>query len=359
MRNLNRVFKNPFSTASNEKLERQILKFLRKKLNPIEIFEKIKNSSDFEQISRFLYNSGLDKTLLNFSVQRLEKKKPIAWPYVLRLFMKYKVTPSTKLEKLLFHHWLKNRKNQSIALFACKEWGDVSPEFQQLREVYIQELEEKNLSEERDLLEQLEFVQAQKLIREEEEIVTKLLLINSKNREYQKLREELEEKKAILTIEDQKKFTGKTDVLGGYVSPAFRVEKHPLKEDWSGAASFIARKNPKHTKDLAVFLYFCHWPDKALAVLETHISQLSDYWFYLDWILETKQYTKGLELINHLFVEVKESESFFLPLTYIKSQILYALGKKSEAVAYLTTIAQVKPDYKSAQYFLDKWLKRI
>ena len=357
MKDITKIFKNPFSAApADQRLERKILRFFRKDTNPQQIFEKIKNSSDFEQVSRFLYNSGLDKTLLNFSVQRLEKNKPVAWPYILGLFIKYKIVPHQNLVKVLFHHWLKNKENQSEALFSCEEWEDISLEFQQLRVVYIQELEEKNLSEENDLLEQLAFVQAQNLIKEEEEIIIKLLLISTENKQYKKLQEELEEKKALLTIQEQKKFVDKTDRLEEYGSS---FKKSSLKAEWFDAISQTAKQNPQWTKNLSLFLYFCECPDKALDLLKTHISELSDYWFYLDWAIETKQYTQGLELINRLFTEVKESASYFLPLIYIKSQILYALGKKSEAIEYLTAISQVQPDYKSTQYFLDKWLKNI
>lgn len=359
MKDVTKFFKNPFSGSTSGKLEKQILGFLKKDLKPNEIFEKIKNNSDFEQVSRFLYNSGLDKTLFDFSIKRLEKQKPIAWAYIIKLFIKYKIKPGEELKRLLFHHWLKNKESQSLALFSCGEWGDASPEFQQLRAVYIQELEEKNLSEENDLLEQLEFVQVQKLIKEEEEIIIKLLLIDPNNSKYKRLQKELEEKKAILTIEDQKRAVDRVDGLEDDNSPISIVEKHPLKENWFQTISFVAEKNPEHTKNLALFLYFCNWPDKALNILETHVNKISDYWFYLDWILETKQYTKGLELINHLFLEMKESAEFVLPLVYIKSKMLYALGKKSEAIEYLTTISQVKPDYKSTQYLLDKWLNKI
>ena len=355
MKDVTKVFKNPFSSATNEKLEKKILRFLKTNVKPKQIFEKIKNSSDVEQVSRFLYNAGLDKTLLDFSAKRLEKKKSIAWPYVLKLFIKYKITPKTKLEKLLFHYWLKNEKNQTPALFSCKEWGDISSEFQQLRLVYIQELEEKNLSEENDLLEQLEFVQAQKLIKEEEEIITKLLLISPENENYKTLQTDLEEKKALLTIQEQKKLIDKVDRLEDYVS-FFSAEERFFKEDWFQTVDRAAKENPKYTKNLALFLYFCHCPNKALDILEMHIREISDYWFYLDWTLETKQYTKGLELINHLFLELENEAAFFLPLIYIKSQILYALGKKTEAIEYLTAVSQVQPDYKSTQYLLDKWL---
>lgn len=352
MKEATKILKNFFIPSSERRLERRIPTLLRKNLSPEEVFEKIKNHSEVNQVSCFLYNAGMDKTLLNFSINRLQRKKSVAWPYILKIFIKYKIIPKADLGKMIFSQWLTKKENHSDSLFACEEWASAFPEFQQLRSVYLQELEESNVSEENELLEQLAFVQAQNLIKEEEEIITKLLFINPENSQYKKARQELEEKKALQTIQEQKKWISKPDRLETYApSP----EKPKLKEDWMKAISQTAKENPERTKNLSLFLYFCNAPDKALDMLSTHIGHISDYWFYLDWALETKQYTKGLELINHLFIEVKEGGMFFLPLIYIKSQMLYALGKKREALEYLTAISQVQPDYKSVQYLLEKW----
>ena len=358
LKELNKFFKKPLVKAVNEKMEKKISSLLKKNFNPEQIFKKIKNDSDVEQISRFLYISGLDQTLLDFSAKKLEKHKPISWAYILKIFIKHKITVSKNLERLLFHHWIKNTKNQSSPLFACVEWGELSSEFQQMRTVYLQELEEQNLSEERDLLEQLAFVQAQGLIREEEEIIAKLLIIHPENSEYKKFQKDLDEKKALLTLQEQKKRSIKTDQLEDFKASLFS-KKNLLNKNWLKKISLRAKQHPKETKNLALFLYFCHCPDKALDLLSAYVSKSSDYWFYLEWALETHQYTRGLELINRLFSEFKYDESSFLPLIYIKSQILYGLGKKTLAIEYLTSISQVHPDYKSTQYLLDKWSKNI
>ena len=347
---------NPFSNPVGEKLEKKILTLLRKDLTPKEIFGKIKDSSDINQVSRFLYNSVLDKTLLEFSINRLERNKPVSWPYLLKLFEKYQIKPSKKLEQILFHYFLKHKKNQSPALFACKSWGDISSDFQNLYSVYIQELEEEAVSEEKDLLEKLEFAQAQNLIKEEEEIIGKLLLINPHSVQYKKLQKKLEEKKASNLIEEEKKWDSLKNQVESYIFYSSPEEKN-LKETWFQSASSVIEKDRKHTKNLSLFFSFCGWPDTALKVLDTQVSQISDYWFYLDWIFETKEYARGLELINRLFEETKESESFFLPLFYIKSQLLYALGRKKEAIEYFTAISQVQPNYRNVEYLLAKWMK--
>ena len=328
---------------------------MRKDFGPKEIFEKIKDSSDVDQVSRFLHNSALDKTLLEFSLNRLKRNKPVSWPYLLKLFSKYQIKPSKKLEQILFHHFLKHKENQSPSLFACQSWGEFSSDFQSLRLVYIQELEEEAVSEEKELLEKLEFAQVQNLLTEEEAIIKKLQQIDPHSVKYKKLQKKTEEKKALNLIEEEKRWKSLRKETDSYIFYSSKEEKN-LKKAWLQSAHSLIGKEQKHHKNLSLFFSFCGWPDAALKILDMQVCQISDYWFYLDWIFETREYTRGIELINRLFEDTKESESFFLPLIYIKSQLLYALGRKKEAIEYFTAISQVQPNYRNVEYLLTKWM---
>ena len=358
LKDQNKQIEDLWFKRKDEQSEGQIVVFLKEGFSPKEIFEKIKNNYDVHQVTRFLYTSGLNKTLFEFSIQRLEKDQPVAWPYILKVFIKYEMIPNEELKQLLFHHWLKNEAKEQ-ALFACKEWEEVSPQFQQFCSDHIKNLEEKYFVEEKDLLEQLHFVQATNLLKEEEEIIKKLCSLKPRNPKYKEMQKELEEKQALLTIEEeQKTAVRKKKSFTDYAS-YLSLKKSSLEEVWMKSLLALAKADPSNTKNLALFLCFCGWPKKAIQILEMHISKISDYWFYLEWILETKEHAKGLELINRLFEEIKEGEALFLPLIYIKSQLLYGMGKKNEAIEYLTAISQVQPNYKSVQYLLDRWLKGL
>lgn len=353
MKDITQVFK-PYLKPSTHRLEKKIYSLLKKKKSAEEVFNQIKKHKDIEELSRFLFNAGLDKTLLKVSLSRLKKGKEVAWSYLLKTFIKYKIYPNKDLAKIVFHSYLK--ANSSSELFACEEWGDISPEFQQMRIVFLENLEKKAGSKERDLLEKLSFVQVKDLISEEEEIILKLLQIDPSNQNYKQLKDDLEEKKAYLVIKNQKshryrKETVEEKLLKLSASSVF------LKNDWLRVIFDTAKENPKQTKNLSLFLYFSGFTSEALELLDSYVHNISDYWFYLDWAMETKQYTKALALVNYLFSEYKSHEFSFISLIYTKSQILYKLGKKKTAVEYLKAVAQAQPDYKSASYFLDKWLK--
>ena len=347
---------SPFlnSTPPNP-LEQKICSYLQRGLSPKQIFKKIKKHEDIHHLSHFLYISGLEKTLFDLSVSRLQKGENISWPYLLKIFIKHKIAPKKELSELLFHHWLKTQ--QSERLFACEEWGDVSPEFQNMQEVYLEKLEEVNLSEEKKLLEKLYFVQAQNLISEEEEIIEQLIKINPSKTKYQKLKLGLVEKKALLVIKEQKKHSHESSEKLKQDSLNLTPRDKTCKKEWLSALFDYAKNNPKQTKNLALFLYFCDYPKQAVDLLDTYVEKFSDYWFYLDWLLESQQYTRGLALVNLIISQHKEAESHVLPLTYLKALFLYHLGKKQSAIEYLKSITEVNPDYKSSSYFLEMWSK--
>ena len=341
-------------SSVKDKGEKALADLLKKESNPHKIFKKIKKRLPAYQVSGFLYNSGLDKTLLEFSIQRLKQGKSPAWPFLIQLFIKYRLPVSKGLAKILFHHWLKHKKNQSRGLFACQDWEDLSPEFQQLRFVTIKELQEQVSSPERELLDRLEWANAKKLLNEKEEIIEKLLSIHPSNAKYKKLKASLLEEKALLVIERER---DSEKLQSQHLIPKSK-EELALKKHWFEMVSQLAHKDPKQAKNLSLFLYFCAWPDHSLQLMETYREKLSDYWFCLNWIFETKEYLKGLEMVNYLLQDSQIASASLLPLIYLKSQLLEAVGKTSEAVDLLSAVVQVRPDYKSAKYLLDKWMKK-
>ena len=80
--------------------------------------------------------------------------------------------------------------------------------------------------------------------------------------------------------------------------------------------------------------------------------------FYLEWLFEMQQYTASIELANQLLDSIDEDPEKLFFINYIKAQALYYLGEKKEAIQYLNDIIVIRPDYKSAQSLMEKWLKK-
>ena len=352
-------FQNIFSSNSNFQLEKKICKLLKNEMTPENIFKQIEGHSDLEGVSRFLFNSGLYNKLLLYSLKLLKEKKQVSWHYLLKVFIKYKIYPDeADLNTILFHTWLK--KSTHMSLFACEEWEDVSPEFQQMRSVFINKLEEMNISEENILLDQLAFVKAQKMIEDEEDVVKQLIQLNPANQKYRDLKKELDKKKALLVIQDQKKSRDNSQLIRKQLG--FKNEVEPIRESWLKGIYKMCQQNPSSTKELALFACFCDHPKLAVELLENHINKIEDYWYYLEWTLETKQFSKGLDIINFIFQNYKEPKFGFsrfdlVDLLYLQAQFFYGLGKKDMAINCLKSISHFSSNYKNINYLLHQWHK--
>ncbi|MGI9548664.1 MAG: hypothetical protein ACR2M7_01600 [Bdellovibrionales bacterium] len=341
-------------SISDIQLERLLASYLNKNLTSEEIFENIKENYDLESVVRFLYNSKSYKKILKFSKERLKNNQNIPWSFVLPLVLKSHIEISPAEVNILYHTWLGDYLQNHPRIFTCSRWENYSQEFAHHLNIFLKDLKEAGSAPEDQSLQTLEFVKAQNLMEEESKIIKNLLKKDKDNLKYQELYKSLKERQAIKVIEDQKKSLYKSRISNQ--KPYLFLENTETKNKWYQKTEKLAKQRPDLVKNLSLFLYFLHWPDMALKILTKNLEDLSDYWLYLDCLLETGQYTKSLDLTNQLLEQIQDSEMVF-PLIYIKSQSLYYLGKKEEAIEHLDSILKVRPDYRSAQSLLEKWTR--
>lgn len=310
------------------------------------------------EVGRFLYNAGLYKQLMEFAIDKLKRNKPVPWPFVLQSLTDQKITVSKNQAKILYKNMIANHEQEnSPYIFACKKWGENSKEFELFRTVFLEKLEEENVNSKEELLKNLEFVQSQGLVEEEEKIINQLLELDPDEKKYQKLFKNLKEKTALQFIKKQKQ-SRQSLKSKKEESLLFSPKDTPLKKKLVKDVLQVSRKSPERTKDLSIFLYMMGWPDAGLKLLDTAPLNPEICWLYLEWLMEAKQYTASVELANQLIHHTGgEPEKLFF-INYIKAIALYHLGEKKQAIDHLNDIIMIRPDYKSAQSLLEKWLKK-
>ena len=209
--------------------------------------------------------------------------------------------------------------------------------------------------EEQRLLKQLEFVQAKDLVEEEKKIVDALLKSNPEK--YSQLNKELKMKKALQFLQKQKLNPHREKSSYWILPHTLSGKENPCKTQICEETFRLAEKHPEKAKHLAIFLYTLGWTDQSIKILGKTIQSTSEYWFYLNWLMEIKQYAVTLDITNQLLIKLKSDSEALFPITYIKAQALYALGEKDKAISYMSDLVKVRPEYKSARHFLEEWTK--
>ena len=334
-----------------KEIELKVAECLKKNLSIEETIKEVKTHPKAMEVGRFLYNAHCFSDLFDFSLEQLKSNKEAPWPFVIRALLDKDHPVSDKASKVLFDTFLNKQKTLSSYWLACKDWE--CDEFQNKMQSQLDQIYTEGMKKNKELLEELHFVQKKNLIKEEEEIIEQLLTENPHNPEYKNLKKELAIKKALNVIEKHKyQYVPKETPF-----PIESLEKiNSLKKQISKDIQLVSQKNPKQTKDLAIFLYNLGWTEEAIEVLTQNIKNIADYWFYLDWLVEGRQYATALDILNQLLNQVNNDPDAIFSITYIKAEVLYFLGRKDKAIAYMNDIIKVRPKYKNAQYLLEKWL---
>ena len=339
-------------------LEKSIAKHIAAGQTSSEVAKKIIKNSDAMEVGRFLYNAGLHKQLIQFAVKQLKNNKLVPWPFVIQSLTDHKISISESHAKILYKNMLtKTEQENSPYIFACKNWGENFQEFELFRTVFLDKLREENITTKDELLKSLEFVQSQGLIDEESKIINQLLEVEPDNKEFLQLRKNLKETMALQFIRKQRQSQQNLQFQRENTLPFFSKDT-PLKKRLLKDALEISRKYPKKTKSMAVFLYMMGWPDAGAKLLDQEPLNQETSWFYLEWLMEMKQYTACVEMAHQLLQSTDEDPEKLFFINYITAQAFYYLGEEKKAITYLNDIITVRPDYKSAQSLMEKWLKK-
>lgn len=342
-------------TISKQKyiFQKTIASYLQKDLSYQQIFQKIQDSNDYQEVGSFLYLSKQYNTLIEYTIKCLEAEKPVPWSFVLATLINHDLPIEKSMFKILWQGFLKAYSSQEESLLACESLEDLSKDFKKFSGNYRKSLKLKKEVQEEELLDRLEFAKAQNLMEEEQHIIDLLIKKESHNKKYFQLRRELEERKALKNIEENKLNLKKDYKLQQL--RRFRPETSQLKTNWVQKIQDHTKQKPTQVKNLALFLTFLGWPDESSKLLKDHLEDLSDYWFYLEWLIETEQHTIALEVINQLLNQLQKDPEVLLPLNYLKAQALYYLGQTKRGIDSMQDIVAIKPFYRSATFLLDEW----
>ena len=338
------------------KTEQHIQALLLKKQNPKEAAEKLLNQKnllqkpeEFLNVCLFMYKAGLHKMLLDTAINQLKKKEPAPWAALIAVLNDHKIQ-TLQQQKHLFFKGICQQKQIPNTLTST--FWDLDSKWTEHKTKAIDSIYRKNNKTFIQLMKDLEFIESQKILEKEEEIIKKLMKLAPDHLEVQKKFLLFQEKNKHKLVKKRKPTQAKS----------LKILKDSPQEQKSAekllkAAQKIIKKTPKAVYDLALMLYFMDQPLLAARLLENHIEKDSAKWLYADLLLQSRRYLNCLNFLDHLNTQAPTAPETIFALTYMRAKAYYGAGEKNKAKEILAHLLKVQPHYRLARYLLEQWQK--
>lgn len=336
----------------NTSLDKDISTLHQKGLSHLQIAKKLlsfskvsKNPQFCMAYCSFLASCGLDHQLFLFILKRIEARTCIPWFYLFRLLKKHEL--KVNLEHLLIFFKKKSIKADFDFLLtsSCLNLEDISLD----RKKALDQIYEAGSDSIIQIERELKFCRSQKLFQKQKELLKKLLKIDPKNPNFQK------------QYSDCKKSLAQQILIEYKYSNTFSLnsctptnKESEILKNWVKELEKSVQKHPHLLDDLAVVLSNTGFPEAAAEFLEKHLKTFAHKHFFLNLLLESRQYIKCLTHAEIFFLEFADHSEKALLLSYIKAQAYYGLKEYGRARIVLQNLIAVQPNHNSAKELLSQ-----
>ena len=310
------------------------------------------SETEARAVGYFLVNTGLAPSLLERINRQLNSERTVFW----EIYSLIAAQASKHLDIKSLKSIVDGATEQGVdlALLYDEKLAEKSDSIKQAWTKYKSLLMENYEERQIELIDQIQFLSTQRLIEEEKKALSLLDSLNPSSNEYGKLVEDFENRWArhILNLKQSVETTYRLTLkirddwhrqMGKTFAPLFES----LEE--------ASKKTPESTLDLALTAYFMDFTNEAMNLLETATPSESRDWLLAELFLENRRYIDLLEWTDQLGLKYADLPESTFAVSYLKAKAFWGLGQPALAIDLITSIIQVRPNYRSASTLLQEW----
>lgn len=319
------------------------------------IIEQLKNEeltlSHLKLLARLFFLSGEKQLFNDWLLEKLKsnQKFPVPWAQWLEFFKNVNLSTATKRAFIAGAE----RQGEFKNLARSRLLDEFEPELAKTYHDEKSKLQKKSATLKEKLLDELALFDSQNVESKKNEIKQKLKNQFSYDKDVANKIESLSEKdsfeKANLAASQA------LENIDWRMRPNFTQEEHSILQNWLSEIVQSSQASPENRQvDLIYFFKFLDAPELAIQLIDKLPIQNSLLLeIKAELLLEARRFIELLEFIDSTLPQLKSDSS--IELLYIRSQALWNVGLKSEAIGLLESIAEVRPDYKLSQILLSEW----
>ena len=345
----------------NLKTDQKIQDGLLKKQNPQAIARKllkqktlVQNPENFLAICRFMYQAGLHTMLIQTAMEHLKTKRIVPWAFIINILDHCRIDLSKEMKIMFFNGIIE--QDQVPYVLTCCSWDYDHPKWVNMKMDEINRINREKNSQFIQLMEDLEFIKSQGLLKKEEEIIKNLKKLAPDNPNVHEKWIQFKERWGRDVLQGKKRSSLKNNHVYMNRDPVDPKEFKQVKSIMKSVQELIL-KHPKSGYNMALIFFFMDYPKFAVQILKDHLNSNSAKWLYADLLLQSRLYLNCLSFLDMIEKEDSAQPETVFALTYMRAKAYHGLGKKKKAKSILTELLKVRPNYRLAHYLLEQWRK--
>ena len=311
----------------------------------------LKNNSAFLNVCRFLYQAGLYKELLKAGRPSARGKLPLPWAFIIQILKDFRIQVSLKNQEVFLRGVKQQKQIQEI--LGCHVWDRRHPGLKSLKADRIKQINKQRNPDFVRLMDDLEFIQSQGVLKKEQEILKKLQIIEPKHPAVQEKWLAFKERWGRRIIQEKKQSFLKTPSPPAELS----LEEQKSLQALLKPAKLLVKQNPAAAGNLALLFAFINQPRRAAELLENNLHSPAEEWLYADLLLQSRLYVACLDFTDYMEEKHKHDPNTVFALAYIRARAWAGLGKKQKAQNILEELAKIKPNYRLIHVLIAQWKK--
>jgi hypothetical protein len=311
-----------------------------------------------ELISTFFLHAGLPASLLDFLCGQIELGSPIPWGH----FVEALAMADDRLDQEILTAMLEGAEEQLLGWHLARShvMDSFSDSIAKERELRRRALNEKVLHHKRELLMQIDTLRSQEMDEQEGRLLEKVLKMFPRDPQIQDQFTEHRTRKALRLLESK---MSKPDERN---YDDFEAELDPeslqiLQAIQGSMKAYCEESEDSAVSDLKTDFGVAHmmWehPDGTLSFVTPPESE-SAIWLRLEALLRTRRYVELLADLVELEKTTSANPDATIAITYLRSQALWGLGRRFEAIDLMEGLVNIKPTYMAGATLLAVWRGR-
>ena len=309
----------------------------------------LKSTDAFLHVCCFLYQAGFYNLIIEIAISRLSKNKVVPWAVVIAVLSLHKIKIPAAVKKAFMSGIIK--QDQVVSMLGSGSWDAGLPKLARLKAEKVDQIYREKNQKFVQLMEDLQFIQAQGFSEKEKEVLNELKQIEPDNPFIHEQWVQMKEKSARVLLHKRQYSTPHQQL------PVSRIDAQESQQIQKIVESVkhLMSEQPEKAYDMALFFLFIGHPQWAVSFLKDHLNSFSAEWLYVDLLIQSELYLDCLSFLDKLEAKYADNPEMPFSLAYIRAKAYYGLGQKNRAKNILSDLLAVRPKYRLAQFLLRQW----